>query len=325
MAMPLPASSVIVPVLVIETPLPMVAMETAAPVPALRMVPVLATWLAELPTRIALPPAAPPVWMVPPLLMVMAEEKPPMLTAKLPVLVEIRPVLLTVMLVAEGLIWKRLVRPIVPVLASATLSPEQCSTAARKFAAWFGPKRDEQIRATLGMQLAQVEQRLSRLTDGYVDRFIDQETFVTKKEALLFERGQLKSQVAKLSESRSEADNLEKFLELLKRLAQLYETSDRAEKRQIVELTTSNRAVSGKTVSLEPQDWLLTLQNVTAVHCGAPTRVTSRMSKQQVVPSSQTEELTAEQVERIFAAMKSEPVRALHELLADRAERERAL
>ena len=49
------------------------------------------------------------------------------------------------------------------------------------------------------------------------------------------------------------------------------------------------------------------------------------MSKQQVVPSSQTEELTAEQVERIFAAMKSEPVRALHELLADRAERERAL
>ena len=214
---------------------------------------------------------------------------------------------------------------LVPVLASATLSPEQCSTAARKFAAWFGPKRDEQIRATLGMQLAQVEQRLSRLTDGYVDRFIDQETFVTKKEALLFERGQLKSQVAKLSESRSEADNLEKFLELLKRLAQLYETSDRAEKRQIVELTTSNRAVSGKTVSLEPQDWLLTLQNVTAVHCGAPTRVTSRMSKQQVVPSSQTEELTAEQVERIFAAMKSEPVRALHELLADRAERERAL
>ena len=125
MAMPLPASSVIVPVFVMERPLPVVAMERAAPVPALRMVPVLlmATRLAELPIRIALPPAAPPVWMVPPLLMVMAEEKPPMLTAKLPVLVLIRPVLLTVMLVALGLIWKVLLPPIVPVLASVVLLP----------------------------------------------------------------------------------------------------------------------------------------------------------------------------------------------------------
>lgn len=212
-----------------------------------------------------------------------------------------------------------------PVLVSTALSTEQSALAIRKFADWFGPKRDEQILATLGMQLTQVEERLSRLTDGYVDRHIDQETFLTKKEALLFDRGQLKSQLTKLGESRSEADNLEKFLELLKTLQPLYETSDRTEKRQIVELTTSNRVVTGKTISLEPQDWLLTLQDVTSVHGGAPTRVTSRMSKQQVAPPSQTEELTAEQVERIFAVMKSEPVRALQALLEDRAERERAL
>ena len=208
---------------------------------------------------------------------------------------------------------------LVPVLASATLSPEQCSAAIRQFADWFGPKRDEQIVATLNMQLTQIEQRLSGLTDGYVDHVIDRETFVAKKEALLFERGQLKSKLADLSQSHSEADNLEKFLELLKTLAALYETSDRAEKRQIVELTTSNRAVSGKTISLEPQDWLLALQNVAAVHCGAPTRITSRMSKQQTMSPSATDELTAEQAERLFAVMKSEPVQTLYELLAAKA------
>jgi hypothetical protein len=55
-----------------------------------------------------------------------------------------------------------------PVLTRAALSPEQCSTAVRKFADWLGPKRDEQILATLNLQLTQVEQRLSRLTDGYL-------------------------------------------------------------------------------------------------------------------------------------------------------------
>lgn len=207
---------------------------------------------------------------------------------------------------------------LVPVLASATLSAEQCATAIQKFATWCGPKRDEQVRATVAMQLAQVDERLSRVTDGYVNHIIDQETFVSKKEALLFERGQLRTQLATLAESHSEADNLEKFLELLKRLTPLYETSNRAEKRQIIELTTSNRLVSGKTISLEPQDWLSSVENVAGVHDGAPTRVTSRMSKTQMPPPSQTGELTAEQVEWIFAAMKSEPVQALHELLAER-------
>ena len=52
-----------------------------------------------------------------------------------------------------------------------------------------------------------------------------------------------------------------------------------------------------------------------------PTRVTSRTLKQQVAPPSQTDELTAKQVEYIFAAMKSDSVIALRELLANRAER----
>ncbi len=211
-----------------------------------------------------------------------------------------------------------------PILARATLSPDQCDTATRKFADWVGPKRDEQLRATFTMQLTQVEQRLSTLTDGYVDRYIDQETYIMKKDALLFERQQLRSQLGKLSEWRSDADNLEQFLELLKCLAPLYGTSNRAEKRQIVELTTSNRIVIGKTISLEPQNWLLTLQNVTSVHSGAPTRVTSRTLNQQTMPPSQTDELEAKQVERIFSVMKSEPVIALRELLADHVERERA-
>jgi len=222
--------------------------------------------------------------------------------------------------VTTGVREEAIAESLLPVLASATLSPEHCAVAVRKFADWFGPKRHEQILATLNMQLTQIQQRLSRLTDGYVDHVIDRETFITKKEALLFERGQVKSKLSELGESRSEADDLERFLELLKSLAGLYETSDRAEKRQIVELTTSNRTVSRKTICLEPQDWLLTLQNFNADQDGVPTRVASRTLERQLLPPSITDELTTEQVMRIFAVMKSEPVRVLHRLLNEHAE-----
>ncbi len=206
------------------------------------------------------------------------------------------------------------------VLAGATLSAEQCRIAVRKLADWLAPRRDEQVHATLSMQLTHVEQRLSRLTDGYVDRLIDQETYLSKKEVLILERAKLKAQLAELDQSHSEAGYLEKFLELLKTLAPLYEAADRSEKRQIVELTTSNRLVAGKTISLEPQDWLQTLQTVTAVHDGAPTRVTSRTPNQQVLPPSAMADLDAKQAERFFSAVKSEPLQTLQELLADHAE-----
>lgn len=43
-----------------------------------------------------------------------------------------------------------------------------------------------------------------------------------------------------------------------------------------------------------------------------------------MLPPSQTDELDATQIERIFAVMKSAPVIALRELLIERAVRERA-
>lgn len=45
------------------------------------------------------------------------------------------------------------------------------------------------------------------------------------------------------------------------------------------------------------------------------------MSKEQMVPPGATAELTAEQVQRIFAVAESEPVRALQEKLVDGTKR----
>ena len=46
-----------------------------------------------------------------------------------------------------------------------------------------------------------------------------------------------------------------------------------------------------------------------------PSRVTSRKRNQQVLPPSQADELTAEQVERIFAVMHSDEVKRLYKIM----------
>ena len=48
--------------------------------------------------------------------------------------------------------------------------------------------------------------------------------------------------------------------------------ADPAEKRQLVEMTTSNRLAYGKDVYLEPSDWLQDVENTLGVSVGDPGR-----------------------------------------------------
>jgi site-specific DNA recombinase len=112
-------------------------------------------------------------------------------------------------------------------------------------------KRQEEIAASLQVQIGQLEDRLTRLTDAYIDRLIDKDTFEQRKTALLMERRQLEdSQAQWRAGQRSEADELQEILEQADSAYSGYNSGDPTDKRDLVDTVTSNRALNGKSLEV---------------------------------------------------------------------------
>ena len=119
------------------------------------------------------------------------------------------------------------------------------------------------------LQLAALKQRHDRLVDAYVDGNIDQATFAGRKERLLIEQ-------ATLDERRSmstDCDVLAKRDALVFELAGSallsHEKASDAEKRQLLQMLTSNRLVNGKEAVVElrfPFEQLSHDEDIS--HCG---------------------------------------------------------
>ncbi len=124
--------------------------------------------------------------------------------------------------------------------------------------AWFRPKlaqmnlnnakEQEKIVAALTLQLSQLDDRMNRLTDAYIDRLIEKDLFEQRKSALLAERTDLEQQLAEWKTGkRNPADELLNFLERADSAYLAYKHGLPEEKRDLLDSVTSNRLVSGKT------------------------------------------------------------------------------
>lgn len=103
---------------------------------------------------------------------------------------------------------------------------------------------------SLALQLAQVRDRETRLTDAYLEEAIDRDTYETRKGTLIQERVQIeqsRAQVAKRAEYEARACN---FLELLKALQHIDKIENPAKIREILKNTISNLHLSGKNVDI---------------------------------------------------------------------------
>jgi len=129
---------------------------------------------------------------------------------------------------------------------------------AKNESAWFRPKlaqmklsniqEQEKIVTALTLQLAQVVDRLNRLTDAYIDRLIEKDLFEQRKSALLVERTDVEQRLAEWkSGKRNPADELLCFLERADSAYLAYKLGLPEEKRDLLDSITSNRLVSGKT------------------------------------------------------------------------------
>lgn len=103
------------------------------------------------------------------------------------------------------------------------------------------PKRDEEVKKQLVMELAQTETRLAKLADAYVDEVFDKETYFIKKNELLLKQQAIKEKLRQKNGDYAKAvDELNKFLELVKSVYLSYQSADASEKREMVQITVSN-------------------------------------------------------------------------------------
>jgi site-specific DNA recombinase len=143
---------------------------------------------------------------------------------------------------------------IVDMEIRGTLFPLQLTEAEEAYArsrlanlddAWKR-ERDNTVTA-LTLNLARLQDRLSRLTDAFIDGAIEKDIFEEKKASLLIERKSIEERLAALKDKNGSApDILNDFLELAKSAYLSYEMDFPDEKRDLVKKLTSNRVVDGK-------------------------------------------------------------------------------
>jgi len=149
------------------------------------------------------------------------------------------------------------------------------------------------------LQLANLKDRMNRLTDALIDRIIDREDFERRRSELILEEATLQEKMAERQTFAQKANEVRKMLELVKSVATTYLFGTGSEKREIVKYATSNRIVVGKNIYLEPSEWLQQVENAIAILSCAHVPVTTRTIIEDFdIPEAANDNLKRKQLKR---------------------------
>ena len=161
-------------------------------------------------------------------------------------------------------------------LRRVRMSDDQKTWLENEIEQWLQRRTPEIDVKGVALQFSQLKAKMERLTDALIDRLIDQNTFNSRKQAVLFEQSKLEDNQRNFDKNRPQPKQTRKFLELIKNLAEHYISAVPTRKRQIVDMATSNRKVADKNVYLEPANWLIATEQLLDVFSCAQSRPTSR-------------------------------------------------
>jgi len=163
------------------------------------------------------------------------------------------------------------------------LSPDErqyCWQEVRRLSADRQRQTEEAING-LKLRLSQIDERLSRITDAYIDRLIDKDVFEQRKAALLAERVQTTEALAGWeSGRRSAADELLEILERADSAYSAYKTGIVPEKREMVDSLTSNRLLNGKALEISVNSPFDLIATRSKMRDGSPQRDIHRTLRQ---------------------------------------------
>jgi len=127
------------------------------------------------------------------------------------------------------------------------------------------------------LRLADAKRRMQRLTDALIDDAIDRQAYEERKSQLMLD-------IARLEEDRTRSaddqlDRIAQMFELAASLVLSYDSADPVQKREIVEITTSNLALRGKQLEFTPSEPFRTFADWRLVPAGDPQRHTGRTTE----------------------------------------------
>lgn len=112
--------------------------------------------------------------------------------------------------------------------------------------------RDKEIQSSaLTIRLRQIQERLNRLIEAYLDRIVEKKIFEEKKAQLLMEQREIESRLLELKkQKRSLPDKIAEFLSLIEKTVVVYEMGTPEQRKQLLELVTLSRVVDKKKLDL---------------------------------------------------------------------------
>ena len=110
----------------------------------------------------------------------------------------------------------------------------------------------EEQREAWRMRLGQIEARLNRLIDAYLEGTLDKQLLEDRKAKLHFEQREIEEKLSlTLTEAEEKLDRFHEMVELANAAWLSYETPNRDRRRHLVQLMTSNRVVIRGNASVE--------------------------------------------------------------------------
>lgn len=136
---------------------------------------------------------------------------------------------------------------------------------------------DERIRKRLLLQKKQIEERLSKLADAYIDSVFDRETYLDKKNALVFEEQTIEEQIANCKVNNDEAvECFDEFLELVNSAYLSYKEGKAEHRRDLVKTITSELSSERKILIIKLQKPFQMVTERQSFTAGSPYREASR-------------------------------------------------
>ena len=135
----------------------------------------------------------------------------------------------------------------------------------------------EAARRQLLLQQEQIKERLSRLADAFIEGVFDRDTYLEKKNALVFEDQSLKEKLENLPDNNREfIKHFDAFLELANDAYLSYKTAKPEDQRDLVKSVISNFSAEGKSVTITPKNQFQTLVDRPSFTYGSPHREATR-------------------------------------------------
>jgi hypothetical protein len=164
-------------------------------------------------------------------------------------------------------------RQILATLQRITLSDPEMDHMRRTLIA-LRHKLGEELRdegEALALRKTQLSDRLDRLTDAYLDGDLDKDAYERRKLAILNEEATVKHRVDLMSqENGNSVERLGRMFELIRTAIFNYNIRIPAEKRDLIEIVSSNREVEGKTLAMTLSQPFQTIAERSPPSFGAP-------------------------------------------------------